>query len=115
MRYRVVYKKRFTKEGGEADAPAGFLNLADGVIAEAEFVERFEPDNLHGEESMDEDDDFLSLGSEVWEYDVVPGHEQEFREAVLNSGMAIEVERMEEVEDVPPLEGQSSVAEGTAV
>jgi|SRR5665213_1511681 len=106
MRYRVAYKKRFTKDGGQADAPASFLDLADGIVAEAEFVERFEPDNLHGEESMDEDDDFLSLGSEIWEYDVVPGREQEFKDAVQNSGMAMEIDRMEEVEDMPALEGQ---------
>jgi hypothetical protein len=106
MRYRVVYKKRFSQTGGEADAPASFLNLPDGVVAEAEFVERFEPPSLHVEENMEEDDDFLSLGSEVWEYDVVDGREQEFRDAVLNSGMALEAERIEEVEDLPAIEGQ---------
>lgn len=106
MRYRVVYKKRFTKDGGEADAPASLLDLPDGVVAEAEFVERFEPDNLHVEENMDEDDDFLSLGSEIWEYDVIPGHEQEFKDAVVNSGMAMEMDRVEEVEDMPAIEGE---------
>ena len=106
MRYRVAYKKRFNENGGEADAPASFLNLPDGVVAEAEFVERFEPPDLHVEEKMEEDDDFLSLGSEVWEYDVAPGREQEFRDAVLNSGMAMEIDRVEEVEDLPPIQGQ---------
>lgn len=106
MRYRVTYRKRFNREGGEADAPQTFLNVADGVIADEEFVERFEPDNLHVEENMEEDDDFLSLGSEVWEYDIVPGHEREFKEAVLNSGMAMEIEEVEEVEDMPRLDGQ---------
>ncbi|HKD08657.1 MAG TPA: hypothetical protein VKB79_22330 [Bryobacteraceae bacterium] len=106
MRYRVVYKKRFNQSGGEADSPPSYLNLADGVVAEAEFVERFEPPSLHVEEDMEEDDAFLSLGSEVWEYDVVDGREQEFRDAVTNTGMAIEVERVEEVEDLPALGGQ---------
>ncbi len=76
------------------------------MVAEAEFVERFEPPSLHVEENMEEDDDFLSLGSEVWEYDVVEGREQEFRDAVLNSGMAMEIDRLEEVEDMPAIEGQ---------
>jgi len=106
MRYRVVYKKRFTRDGGEGDAPASLLDLPDGVVAEAEFVERFEPDNMHGEEDMEDDDDFLSLGSEVWEYDIIAGHEHEFKDAVLNSRMAMEMDRVEEVEDIPAIEGQ---------
>jgi hypothetical protein len=106
MRYRVVYKKRFGEDGSETEAPASFLSLPDGVVAEAEFVERFEPENLHVQEQMDEDDSFLSFGSEIWEYDVNPGREREFKEAVLNSGMAMEMERLEEIEDLPALEGQ---------
>ena len=40
MRYRVTYRKRFNREGEEADSPQTFLNLPEGVIAEQEFVER---------------------------------------------------------------------------
>jgi hypothetical protein len=105
MRYRVSYRKRFNREGGEADFPETFLNLADGVIVNAEFVERFEPDALHGEENMEEDDDFLSLGSEVWEYDVAPGRDQEFKDAVTNSGVAMEMDRVE-LEDIPSAGGE---------
>jgi hypothetical protein len=96
MRYRVTYRQRFTQSGSQADKPETFLNLADGIVMDAEFVERFEPDNLHGEEDMEEDDDFLSFGSEVWEYDVAPGRDQEFRNAVLNSGKAMEIDRVDE-------------------
>jgi hypothetical protein len=106
MRYRVVYRKRFNQTGGEADSPASLLNLSDGVVAEAEFVERFEPPSLHVEENMEEDDDFLPFGSEVWEYDVADGRQDEFREAVRNAGLALEVERVEEVQDLPAIEGQ---------
>jgi hypothetical protein len=106
MRYRVTFRKRFARDGSEADAPVSFLNLADGVVADAEFVERFEPDSLHVEESMQEDDDFLSFGSEIWEFEVNPGREQEFKDAVLNSGVAMEMERVEEVEDLPAVSGQ---------
>lgn len=106
MRYRVVYKKRFSEDGSAAESHAPSLDLLEGVVAESEFVERFAPDNLHVQEEMDEDDSFLSLGSEVWEYDINPGREREFREAVLNTGMAMEVERVEEIEDMPALEGQ---------
>jgi hypothetical protein len=106
MRYRVVYRKRFGQTGRESDAPASLLNLPDGIVAEVEFVERLEPPSLHVEENMEEDDDFLPFGSEVWEYDVADGREQEFRDAVRNTGVALEVERVEEVEDLPAVEGQ---------
>ena len=106
MRYRVTYRKRFNREGGEADAPQTFLSVADGVVVDSEFVERFEPPSLHVEGDMEEDDDFLSLGSEIWEYDVADGRDQEFKDAVLNSGMAMELERVEDIEDMPALGGQ---------
>ena len=106
MRYRVTYRKRFNQKGEGADAPQTFLDVPDGVVAEAEFVERFEPDSLHVEERMEEDDDFLAFGSEIWEYDVVPGREKEFKDAVLNSGMAMELDEVEEIKDLPPPQGQ---------
>ena len=31
---------------------------------------------------MDEDDAFLSIGTEVWEYEITDGREQEFIEAL---------------------------------
>jgi hypothetical protein len=58
------------------------------------------------EDAMEEDDDFLSLGSEIWEYDVADGRDQEFKDAVLNSQMALEIERVEDIEDMPSLSGQ---------
>jgi hypothetical protein len=106
MRYRVTYRKRFNREGDEADAPQTFLNVADGVVLDSEFVERIEPPSLHVEDAMEEDDDFLSLGSEVWEYDVADGRDQEFKDAVLNSQMAMELERLEDIEDMPAASGQ---------
>jgi hypothetical protein len=106
MRYRVTYRKRFNREGEEADAPQTFLNVADGVVLDSEFVEQIEPPNLHVEDAMEEDDDFLSLGSEIWEYEVADGRDQEFKEAVLNSKMAMELERVEDIEDMPAASGQ---------
>lgn len=106
MKYRVTYRKRFNREGDEADAPQTFLNVPDGVVLDSEFVERIEPPSLHVEDAMEEDDDFLSLGSEIWEYDVAEGRDQEFKDAVLNSQMAMELERVEYVEDMPAASGQ---------
>ena len=106
MRYRVTYRKRFDREGDEADAPQTFLSVPDGVILDSEYVERIEPTSLHVEDAMEEDDDFLSLGSEIWEYDVADGRDQEFKDAVLNSQMAMELERVEDIEDMPAASGQ---------
>ncbi|MDQ2900368.1 MAG: hypothetical protein M3Y07_11295 [Acidobacteriota bacterium] len=95
MRYRVTFRKRFNEKGVGSDSPAEFLNLSDGVVQDALFVERFAPDSLHGEEHMEEDDDFLAFGSEVWEYDVAPGREDEFKFEVKNSQVAMECEEIE--------------------
>ncbi|MDQ6664091.1 MAG: hypothetical protein M3Z23_06835 [Acidobacteriota bacterium] len=95
MRYRVTFRKRFNREGVGSDSPEKFLNLPDGVVIDALFVERFEPDSLHGEERMEEDDDFLAFGSEIWEFDVASGREEEFKFAVKNSQVAMECEEIE--------------------
>lgn len=100
------FRKRFNREGGEADAPQTFVNVPDGVILDSEFVERIEPPSLHVEDDMEEGDDFLSLGSEIWEYDIADGRDREFRDAVLNSQMALDIERIEDIEDIPALSGQ---------
>ena len=72
---------------------------ADGVVAEKSFVERLESQAEHSQEVLDEDDAFLGLAAtEVWEYDVADGRDQEFRDALVNSQMVIE---FEELEDTP--------------
>ncbi len=45
---------------------------------------------------MEEDDSFLSIGTEVWEYDVAEGREREFTDALKNSQMVVEYEALEE-------------------
>ncbi len=59
---RVNLPSKIQSKGEGADAPVTFLNLADGVVLDSTVVETIEPDNLHGEEGMEEDDDFLSWG-----------------------------------------------------
>jgi hypothetical protein len=97
--YRVSFRKRFNQQGEGADAPVTFLNVADGVILDSTVVETIEPDNLHGEEDMEEDDDFLSLGTEVWDFDVAEDSQQEFKDALVNSGMVMEFETLDEEDD----------------
>jgi len=97
VKYRVVFRDRSNPAGERADDPPSFLDaqLNDGVVINATFVERTGPDSQHSSDILEEDDDFLSYGTEVWEYDIVEGRDREFKEALLNSGMAIEFEPMD--------------------
>jgi hypothetical protein len=100
MRYRVAFEKRFQSDGDESVLdPSSELDvyLADGVVASKAFVERFEPEALHSQEVLDEDDAFLGLaGSEIWEYDVVDQRATEFEDAIRNSQMVMEFEVVDE-------------------
>ncbi|MGI8961632.1 MAG: hypothetical protein ACR2IV_18095 [Bryobacteraceae bacterium] len=97
MKYKVVFRERSNREGEKADDPASFLDvqLDDETVLAATFVERTGPDAKHSSDVMEEDDDFLSLGTEVWEYDVADGKDQEFKDALLNSEMVMEFEPLE--------------------
>lgn len=101
MKYRVAFRERTTASGSAAEEPSEYVDfdLPEGVVLDASMVERIEPDGLHSEESLDEDDDFMNIGSEVWEYDIAPGREEEFIAAVQNSQMVMETEVMDEVGD----------------
>jgi hypothetical protein len=59
-------------------------------VLDKTFVERTEPEALHGEEELDEDDSFLSVGSETWDYEIADGRQDEFLAALKNSQMAME-------------------------
>jgi hypothetical protein len=96
MVYRVVFRKRFNAKGGETDDPARNLGLPDGVLLDASFVERTEPQSLHGQEEVDEDDDFEAFGTESWDCDVADGREDEFKFAMANSEVVMEYEELDE-------------------
>ena len=94
MKYKVVFRERSNESGEKADDPASFLDneLDDETVLDAVLVGRNQPDGLHSSDSLEEDDSFLSLGSEVWEYDVADGKDQAFKDALKNSGMVMEFE-----------------------
>jgi hypothetical protein len=85
MRYRVNFRKRFDVEGKTEDRPVASLTLPEGLVHDAIIVE---PLDLR----MDDDADFLSLGTEAWEFLVTPGREAEFVYALKNSGAALAYE-----------------------
>ncbi len=97
MKYRVVFRERSDRTGEKADNPPSFLDtqLDDGIVLDAVFVGRNGPDSQHSSDVLEEDDDFLSLGSEIWEYDVAEGKDEDFKNAILNSGVVMEFEPLE--------------------
>ncbi|HLH03797.1 MAG TPA: hypothetical protein VKX25_13585 [Bryobacteraceae bacterium] len=97
MKYRVTFRERSDERGERAEDPTSFLEpeLDDSTVLDAQFVGRTEPDALHSSDRAEEDDAFLSLASEIWEYDVAEGREEDFRNALLNSGMVMEIEPLE--------------------
>jgi hypothetical protein len=97
MKYRVVFRERTNRSGERADNPPSFLEpeLDDETVLDAVFVGRTDPDDLHSSDVAEEDDDFLSLSSEIWEYDVAEGKDEDFKAALRNSEMVMEFEPIE--------------------
>ena len=92
MTYRVTFMERTDVAGNPSEAPPIYVEVqaAEGVILDKTLVERAEPSALHSEERLEEDDSFLSVGSETWDYEIADGREKEFLEALKNSQMALE-------------------------
>lgn len=101
MKYSVTFKERVGGDGEPTENAAGQLDaeLADGLVLDAVFVERIEPESLHSSETMEEDDDFLSIVTEIWEYDVADGRDAEFLDAARNSSVVMEVTSLDEMMD----------------
>lgn len=92
MRYRVVFRERASSRGSTAENPVGFLegDLSDAVVRESTFVLRKAPELKKSTDPIEDDEAFRHLGTEIWEYDVAEGKDQEFKDALLNSGSIIE-------------------------
>ena len=92
MKYRVTFMERTGASAEPSEFPPDYLaiEVPDGVVVDRAFVERAEPAAVHNTERLEEDDDFLSVGSETWDYEVADGKEKDFLAAVKNSRMAIE-------------------------
>jgi hypothetical protein len=99
MRYRVVFRERTDRDGSPVEDPSEFLNvdLADGIVKDAQIVSRGTPAGMH-EDGLREDDAFLSLEPEVWEYDISDDRTDEFIAAMKNSEMVMEFEQLGEEE-----------------
>lgn len=95
--FRVTFMERTQASGEPSEKPTEYvaIDLADGVVLDRQFVERTEPLAMHSEDSLEEDDDFLSVGSETWDYEVADGREDDFIAALKNSQMVMEYERLD--------------------
>ncbi len=102
MKYRVVFRERSDQQGEKADDPTGFLDaqLDDETVLDAVFIGRTRPDALHSSDMLEEDDAFLGLSSEIWEYDIAEGKDEDFKNALLNSGVVMEVEPLESSDEL---------------
>lgn len=97
MKYRVIFRERSDWKGEKAADPTSVLDtqLDDETVLDCRFVGRNRPFAQHSSDAIEEDDAFLSLGTEVWEYDVADGKDQQFKDALLNSGVVMEFEPLE--------------------
>ncbi|MGH9620470.1 MAG: hypothetical protein ACRD45_12310 [Bryobacteraceae bacterium] len=97
MKYKVIFRERSNWQGEKSGNPADFLDpqLDGETVLDSRFVGRNRPFAQHSSDKIEEDDAFLSLGSEVWEYDVAEGKDQAFKDALLNSGVVMEFEPLE--------------------
>jgi hypothetical protein len=96
--FRVTFMERTSASGEPSEKPTEYvaIDLADGVVRDKQFVERTEPSAMHSEEALEEDDDFLSVGSETWDYAVADGREDDFIAALENSQMVMEYVKLDD-------------------
>ena len=97
MTYKVTFRKRFNEQAEEADRPESFVRTEEGVVLNAAKSEVIDPPALHSQDTLDEDDNFESLGTESWEYEIAGGREREFIDALENSRMVIQYEAIDDV------------------
>jgi hypothetical protein len=92
MRYRVVFRERMSGRDGALENPVAFLqaNRSDEIVRQAVFVLRKDPEVRLSTDPFAEDEEFRGLGTHTWEYEVAEGKDQEFKDALLNSGSMLE-------------------------
>ncbi len=92
MRYRVVFRERVSGRGSPVENPVAFLqaNRSEEIVRQAVFVLRKDPEVRSSTDPLTEEQEFLELGTQTWEYEVAEGKDQEFKDALLNSGSILE-------------------------
>jgi hypothetical protein len=103
-KFRVAFRERTDPQGQKTEEPSEYVDfdLEDGVVLDKLFVERDGPASQHVQGVLDEDDAFESVGTEVWEYEIADGCEQDFIDALKNSRVVMEYERIDDIEMINP-------------
>jgi hypothetical protein len=80
--------------------PVSFLHAeySNAIVRSSKFLVRKDPEWKTSPELPGDDEERVNLGTEVWEYDVADGKDQEFKDALLNSGSILEFSPIESVE-----------------
>jgi len=91
MKYRVVFRER-ANSGGSSESPLSFLHgeVSGGIVRGSTFVVRKAPEWKSSADSLEDDEEYSRLGTEIWEFEVAEGKDQEFKDALLNSGSILE-------------------------
>lgn len=72
------------------------LDIADGVVQQSSFVEASPPGEIPVQGDVDADELGLNMASEVWEFEIAPGREQEFQFVLTNDDRVVSYERIEQ-------------------
>jgi hypothetical protein len=109
MTYRVTFMEQTGVTGAPSEAPTDYvaIELPDRVVLEKLFIDRTKPNALHSEEALEEDESFLSIGSETWDYEVDEAREEDFIPALKNFQMVMEYVRLDEEPPRPRNQGVS--------
>ena len=98
-----MFRERSDEEGEKADEPSSFLDneLDDETVLDSRMIGRITPESQHSSDRVEEDDGFLGMATpEIWEYDVAEGKDQDFKDALRNSGVVMEFEVLGDTDDV---------------
>jgi len=86
VRYRVHFRRQFVAGWKREQHPVESLRLPKGLLRKAIFVEPEPLDNLSSGVLMGEQVDILRMGTEAWEFEIVPDRREEFIRTLRNSG-----------------------------
>ena len=91
MRFRVTFKERTNAGGQPSESPSDALEAQapEGVILDKSFLSRDEPAGLRNEETIEEDDGFLSIVPETCEYAIADGRGISGRRHGFRSGSGL--------------------------
>ena len=96
MKFEVSYHTTYDAEGRRLGRLDDLTLIPEGIVREATPVRTEPPDQLEYAEQVDGEDLVEYVGTETWEYDIVDGLEQDFRDALKDCPQVIEYAELPE-------------------